>query len=54
MAGSQHGSAKSVAELEAVATAAGRPARQRSTTYGEPSDEHPALASPESALQVVE
>ena len=35
MAGSQHGSAKSVAELTAMATAAGRPARQRTTTYGE-------------------
>ncbi len=35
MAGSQHGSAKSVAELTAMATAAGRPARQRTTTYGQ-------------------
>ena len=35
MAGSQHGSAKSVAELTAMAAAAGRPARQRTTTYGE-------------------
>jgi FO synthase len=35
MAGSQHGSAKSVAELTAMATAAGRPACQRTTTYGE-------------------
>jgi FO synthase len=35
MAGSQHGSAKSVEELTAMATAAGRPARQRTTTYGE-------------------
>jgi FO synthase len=35
MAGSQHGSRKSVAELEALATAAGRPARQRTTTYAE-------------------
>ncbi|WP_250290230.1 bifunctional FO biosynthesis protein CofGH, partial [Frankia sp. CiP1_Cm_nod1] len=34
MAGSQHGSARSVAELEALARAAGRPARQRTTTYG--------------------
>jgi FO synthase len=33
MAGSQHGSAKSPAELEAIAAAAGRPARQRTTTY---------------------
>jgi FO synthase len=36
MAGSTHGSRKSVAELEAIATAAGRPARERTTTYGEP------------------
>ena len=35
MAGSQHGSRKSVEELEALAAAAGRPARQRTTGYGE-------------------
>jgi FO synthase len=35
MAGSQHGSRRSAAELEAIAAAAGRPARQRSTLYGE-------------------
>ena len=34
MAGSQHGSAKSVAELVAIAEGIGRPARQRTTTYG--------------------
>jgi FO synthase len=39
MAGSQHGSAKTVADLEAIATAAGRPARQRTTLYGEVSAE---------------
>jgi FO synthase len=33
MAGSEHGSARTVAQLIAVATAAGRPARQRTTTY---------------------
>ena len=33
MAGSEHGSARSVTELEALAAAAGRPARQRTTTY---------------------
>jgi FO synthase len=33
MAGSEHGSARTVGELEALAAAAGRPARQRSTTY---------------------
>jgi FO synthase len=39
MAGSQHGSAKSVAELERIAAGIDRPARQRSTTYGPVSDE---------------
>ncbi len=39
MAGSAHGSAKSITELEAVAAAAGRPARQRTTTYGVPGAE---------------
>ncbi|MBV1849514.1 bifunctional FO biosynthesis protein CofGH [Catellatospora tritici] len=33
MAGSAHGSARTVAQLEAVAAAAGRPARQRTTGY---------------------
>ena len=33
MAGSQHGSAKTVAELVAIADGIGRPARQRTTTY---------------------
>ena len=36
MAGSEHGSARTVAELTAIAAAAGRPARQRTTTYAEP------------------
>jgi FO synthase len=35
MAGSTHGSRKSVEDLEAIAAAAGRPARQRTTTYAE-------------------
>jgi FO synthase len=35
MAGSQHGSLKSVDELEEIASAVGRPMRQRTTTYGE-------------------
>jgi FO synthase len=34
MAGSEHGSRRTVAQLEAVATAVGRPARQRTTVYG--------------------
>lgn len=36
MAGSEFGSRRSVAELEAVAALAGRPARQRSTSYAMP------------------
>ena len=35
MAGSEHGVRRSVEELEAAAAAAGRPARQRTTVYGE-------------------
>jgi FO synthase len=35
MAGSQHGSRRTPAELAAIAAAAGRPARQRTTLYGE-------------------
>jgi FO synthase len=42
MAGSEHGSAKTVAELEALAAAIGRPARQRSTTYGPATPGHGA------------
>ncbi len=34
MAGAQHGSRKSVADLAAIGAAAGRPMRQRTTTYG--------------------
>jgi FO synthase len=34
MAGSEHGSAKTVAELTEIAAGIGRPVRQRSTTYG--------------------
>ncbi|MBL1076087.1 bifunctional FO biosynthesis protein CofGH [Nocardia sp. 2] len=34
MAGSEHGSAKTVAELTEIATGIGRPVRQRTTTYG--------------------
>jgi len=34
MAGSEHGSRRTVAELEAIAARAGRPARQRTTGYG--------------------
>jgi FO synthase len=36
MAGSEHGSARTVAQLRAIAAAAGRPARQRTTVYAAP------------------
>lgn len=36
MAGSEHGSAKTVAELEAIGAGIGRPVRERLTTYGAP------------------
>ncbi|MFI0357216.1 bifunctional FO biosynthesis protein CofGH [Actinomadura sp. 9N407] len=35
MAGSENGSFKTISSLEAIAAAAGRPSRQRTTTYGE-------------------
>jgi FO synthase len=34
MAGSEHGSARTIEDLEAIAAKAGRRARQRSTVYG--------------------
>jgi FO synthase len=36
MAGSEHGSARTVEQLGAIAAAAGRPLRQRTTTYAQP------------------
>jgi FO synthase len=36
MAGSQHGSAKTVAELTEIAEGIGRPVRERTTAYGIP------------------
>jgi FO synthase len=45
MAGSEHGSRRSPEELAAIAAAAGRPSRQRTTTYGEvAATRRPALA----------
>ncbi|MBW1600361.1 bifunctional FO biosynthesis protein CofGH [Streptomyces sp. JJ38] len=44
MAGSSYGSHRSVAELRAIAEAAGRPARPRTTTYGEVPAERVAAA----------
>ncbi|MFE7743458.1 bifunctional FO biosynthesis protein CofGH [Nocardia sp. NPDC057455] len=43
MAGSQHGSAKTVAELVEIAAGIGRPARERTTTYGVPQHKVAAL-----------
>ncbi|MGV9414415.1 bifunctional FO biosynthesis protein CofGH [Nocardia sp. NPDC003693] len=44
MAGSEHGSAKTVEELTEIATGIGRPVRQRTTTYGVP--QHTSAKSP--------
>jgi FO synthase len=44
MAGSGNGSLKTIAELEAIAAAIGRPARQRTTEYGTPAAERMATA----------
>ncbi|MFE0459235.1 bifunctional FO biosynthesis protein CofGH [Kitasatospora sp. NPDC058965] len=44
MAGSGYGSYKSIRDLEAIAAAAGRPSRQRTTTYGEVPAERRAAA----------
>ena len=42
MAGSEHGLLKTIADLEAMAEPLGRPARQRTTTYGEVAEERQA------------
>ena len=44
MAGADNGSEKTVDELESLTRSIGREARQRTTTYGEPSDERRAVA----------
>ncbi|WP_300014853.1 bifunctional FO biosynthesis protein CofGH [Pseudonocardia sp.] len=47
MAGSENGSARTVTELTAIAAAAGRPVRQRTTTYaGQPARLEPAGHAP--------
>ncbi|QIS22540.1 bifunctional FO biosynthesis protein CofGH [Nocardia terpenica] len=43
MAGSEHGSAKTVAELSEIAEGIGRPVRERTTTYGVPHGKFSAL-----------
>ncbi len=49
MAGSENGSRKTIGELEAIAAAVGRPARQRTTEYGTPSAERLAAARADEA-----
>ncbi len=44
MAGSQHGSRRSIVELEDIAAGAGRPVRQRTTGYGEVDPDRRAVA----------
>ncbi|RJO75772.1 7,8-didemethyl-8-hydroxy-5-deazariboflavin synthase [Nocardia panacis] len=46
MAGSQHGSAKTVAELEDIAAGIGRPTRERTTLYGMPNGGAPKTGLP--------
>ncbi|MCM6775880.1 bifunctional FO biosynthesis protein CofGH [Nocardia sp. CDC159] len=46
MAGSEHGSAKTVAELAEIASGIGRPVRERTTVYGRPPHRSPALSLP--------
>ena len=54
MAGSQHGSARTIAELEEIAAGIGRPARQRTTTYGEVPAERLAAARAETVTDVIQ
>jgi FO synthase len=53
MAGSAHGSRKSAGELVEIAAGIGRPARQRSTTYGEVTAERRERAAAEEGRTVV-
>ncbi|SDM09086.1 FO synthase subunit 1 /FO synthase subunit 2 [Geodermatophilus siccatus] len=54
MAGSTNGSLKTIAELEAVAAAIGRPARQRTTEYGTPSAERITTARSEEGRRALD
>ncbi|MQA12350.1 MAG: 7,8-didemethyl-8-hydroxy-5-deazariboflavin synthase [Pseudonocardiaceae bacterium] len=45
MAGSEHGSARTIAQLESMAALAGRPARERTTLYGPVATTSPALCT---------
>jgi FO synthase len=51
MAGSEHGSAMTVAELRALAQAAGRVPRQRTTTYGVPGGDNPVDSRMQQAVK---
>ncbi|MBF6327335.1 bifunctional FO biosynthesis protein CofGH [Nocardia transvalensis] len=46
MAGSEHGSAKTVAELSEIASGIGRPVRERTTIYGVPPHRAPVMSLP--------
>ncbi|SDY83118.1 FO synthase subunit 1 /FO synthase subunit 2 [Geodermatophilus africanus] len=54
MAGSENGSSKTIAELESIAAAIGRPARQRTTEYGTPSAERLATARSEEGRRALD
>ncbi|MGY1681039.1 bifunctional FO biosynthesis protein CofGH [Geodermatophilus sp. SYSU D01176] len=54
MAGSENGSLKTIAELESIAAAIGRPARQRTTEYGTPSAERLATARSEEGRRALD
>jgi FO synthase len=45
MAGAGHGSYKTISQLRAITDSLGRPLRQRTTTYGEPTPERQAAAA---------
>src|SRR3712207_1150238 len=54
MAGSESGSLRTIAQLEAIAAAIGRPARQRTTEYGTPSAERLATARSEEGRRALD
>jgi FO synthase len=54
MAGSENGSLKTIAQLESMAAAIGRPARQRTTEYGTPSAERITTARSEEGRRALD
>ena len=52
MAGSEHGSAKTVAELTDIAAGAGRPVRERTTTYGDVAGRWSGRPAPRAAVAI--